>query len=130
MGRVQRRKAPEPQASEHRRNPRCDPYKLQERFCTKHRELFDCALEEIRLGKKQNCWSWYIFPVPPFVVGGQEQGSPTSREYALRDRPPNELHGDKCAQAYLRFEADGVSLRANYVAIMTAVAEQLEGGVR
>lgn len=108
---------------------RRDPYDLRGRFCSKHRELFELALAEIQRGRKQNCWSWYIFPVPPRIADGKEQGSSKSREYALRDRPPNGSCGHEAARAYLRFEADGVNLRANYIGIMTAVSEQLEHGV-
>ena len=53
-----------------------------------------------------------------------------NRRYALRDPPPNQLSGDRAAQAYLLFpETDGVSLRKNYITMMHAVAEQLEAGV-
>merc|ERR1712050_610492 len=78
---------------------------------------------------KRSCWSWYIFPTAPYVVDGAERGSGTNRRYALRDLPPNDLRGDDAARAYLRFEADGINLRAHYLKMMTAVAEQVEGGV-
>lgn len=49
-------------------------------------------------------------------------GSATNKYYALRDRNQ--------AEAFLRFpETEGVDLRANYMEIMEAVAEQLENNV-
>merc|ERR1711941_121718 len=59
---------------------------------------------------------------------GREFGGKKNQYYALRDRIPDGLRGDEAAKAYLRYEADGVNLRANYVAIITAVAQKLESG--
>merc|ERR1712014_162681 len=69
------------------------------------------------------------FPVAPWVVNGCERGSGTNRSYALRDKHPNDLRGDDAARAYLKFEDLGVNLRSNYLQMMTAVAEQVEGGL-
>jgi uncharacterized protein (DUF1810 family) len=106
-----------------------DVFDLRRRFCATQRKDFDRALREINAGRKCGCWSWYIFVTHPYVVNGEERGSDTNQDYALRDLHPNRLRGDDAARAYLRFAADGVNLRANYVLIMTAVAEQLEQGV-
>ena len=107
-----------------------DPFDLEARFVEKHRRYFKQAFEEIMRGHKASCWSWYIFPTAPMVVNGRERGSPHNREFALRDVPPAGLRGDSAARAYLRFaEIDGVSLRRNYIAIMSEVAKQLETGV-
>lgn len=73
---------------------------------------YGTALREIRRGRKNSHWIWYIFP--------QLEGlghSAIAREYALRDLR-------ECC-AYLR---DPV-LRARYEQIASAVSEQLAGGV-
>merc|ERR1711937_150710 len=46
-------------------DPNPDPYNLSQRFCKKQKEDFDIALKEIRAGRKESCWSWWIFPVEP-----------------------------------------------------------------
>ena len=38
-----------------------DPYNL-ERFVAQHVDIFDHALAELRAGKKQTHWMWFIFP--------------------------------------------------------------------
>jgi len=106
-----------------------DPYDLANRFCTKQHEFFDVALSEIKAGQKKSHWSWWIFPVAPFVVNGVEKGSATNRAYALRDLPPNDLRGDDAAYEFLRFHCESVDLRSNYIAMMSAVADQLEAGI-
>jgi uncharacterized protein (DUF1810 family) len=107
-----------------------DPFLIRERFCVKQKQDFDGALREIKAGQKRSCWSWWIFPVGPWVVNGRERGSGTNKEYALRDQPPNHLRADDAVHAYLRFpETHGVNLRANYITIMHEVALQIEGGI-
>jgi len=97
-----------------------DPFNL--RRYTKHQAVcFDKALGEIRRGRKSSCWMWYVIPTPPFVKDGVELGSAKNRHYSLR--------GEGEARAYLAFEADGVSLRRNYLEILAAVRDQLVGGV-
>lgn len=123
------RELPIVQAKKDGHAPIEDPFDLRRRFCRTHCQYFDTALEEIETGKKRSCWSWYIFPVAPFVVDGVEKASERAKEYALRDPPPNNLQGDEAARAYLEFEADGINLRTCYMRIMAAVAEQLESGV-
>merc|ERR1712232_554687 len=78
------------------------------------------ALREIRAGKKASCWMWYMVPTPLFIVDGEVKGSRTNQRYALKN--------DAEAQAFLAFEADGVNLRNNYLAIMQAVVEHLKAG--
>ena len=109
-----------------------DPYRLN-RFIRTHKVHFPTALAEIERGRKCSCWSWYIFPTAPWVVGGVERGSSTNQRYALRDLAPHTDRGDDAAKAYLRFPEsdDGVNLRANYLAIVRAVTHQVkEKGVR
>jgi uncharacterized protein (DUF1810 family) len=106
-----------------------DPFRLH-RFCMAAERQFEKALSEIEAGEKMGCWSWYFFPVAPFVVDGVERGSCQNQEWALRDLPPNNLRGDDAARAFLKFEAIGISLREIYIKMMSAVAEQLEMGVR
>ena len=62
---------------------RDDPYDLRQRFIQQHREDFSTALAEIKQGRKQTCWSWYIFPTPPWIVGGQEMGSWTNQRVSV-----------------------------------------------
>jgi uncharacterized protein (DUF1810 family) len=55
-----------------------DPYNLS-RFVEAQTHDYDEALSEIRAGRKQSHWMWYVFP--------QFQGlgtSPTSRHFAIR----------------------------------------------
>jgi uncharacterized protein (DUF1810 family) len=107
-----------------------DPFNLRERFCGNQKNCFTCALQEIQAGRKRSCWSWYVFPVSPWVVNGCERGSGTNKQYALRDLPPNQLRADDAARAYLRFpESYGVNLRENYLTIIQEVAVQIEGGI-
>lgn len=105
-----------------------DPFKLH-RFCRISGSEFQSALDEIKTGRKESHWSWYFFPVPPFVVNGNEIGSQMNREWALRDKPPNDLRGDDAARAFLRFESGGVNLRQRLIAMMSAVIDKLDQGV-
>jgi hypothetical protein len=106
-----------------------DPFDLVSRFCTMHATHFATAMAELKEGRKKGCWSWYIFPVGPWVVGGQEHGSSQNKRYCLRDQAPHQKSADNAARAYLRFKkASGVHLRGNYITIMSVVADQLESG--
>lgn len=110
-----------------------DPYNLHARFVLTQRECFSSALREVQQGQKRGHWSWFCLPVAPFVVNGVELGSLMNRKYALRDHPPNQLRGDACCAAYLRFPADaatGISLRGNYLELMSAAMDQLEASSR
>jgi len=97
-----------------------DPFNLQ-RFVEMQNKHYSSALKEIHTGRKQGHWIWYIIPTPPYEVNGVEQGSQLNRYYALRS--------DEEATKFLRFKASGVDLRANYIEIMTAVRDQLKGGI-
>lgn len=99
-----------------------------QRFCQVTLDKFPGALSEIKAGRKRSHWSWYFFPVPPYMVDGREVGSRKNQEWALRDAAGSHS-GDLAAQAFLRFEADGVSLRSMYFTMMSAVSEQLEKGI-
>ena len=124
-----------------------DPFDLQ-RFVDKQvPAAFSAALAEIKAGRKQTHWSWWLFPTAPFVVDGKERGSATNRAFALRDRPPHGLTGEDAAAAFLARppqpvrsggagEAAGggggtrtVHLRRNYIEMMTAVDDQLARGI-
>lgn len=113
-----------------RRQRDTDPFDLRSRFVRACKQSFDIAFEEIQSGQKIGCWSWYFFPVPPWVVNGIERGSFQNKRWCLRDLWPNELRGDDAARAFLRFQADGVDLREKYMAMMGAVLGQLDRGVR
>ena len=93
-----------------------DPFKLS-RFVRKQNKDQAQALEELRAGHKCSCWSWWILPTPPLRKGGQEVGSWTNREYALRSSAE--------AAAFLAHP----TLGPNYLDAVTACAEQLERGV-
>jgi uncharacterized protein (DUF1810 family) len=103
-----------------------DPYQLQ-RFTRAHANgVFEAALEEIHGGRKRGHWSWFVFPTAPWIVNGVERGSGTNIRYALRDLPPHTKRGDEAARAFLRFPTvAGVNLRRNFLAMMTAILEQL-----
>jgi len=105
-----------------------DPYQLR-RFIRPHRVYHEAALREINAGEKVGHWSWYLFPVPPRVEDGVEKGSERAKQFALRDPLQDDSSGLEAAQAYLGFEADGVNLRGNYLAMMTAIRAQLMAGI-
>ena len=110
-------------------NAQPDPFDLSARFVSQQRKVFSRALAEIQRGCKSSHWMWFVIPTPPFVVGGEERGSMTNREYALRDHPPNNLEGFQAARAYLDFpEEEGVHLRSNLVLILSAIITQLDQG--
>ena len=54
-----------------------DPYKL-ERFLTAQEQNYSDALRELRRGRKQSHWIWYVFP----QVAGLGN-SPTAQHYAI-----------------------------------------------
>ena len=74
-----------------------DPYDL-ERFLDAQAGVYDEALAEIRAGRKQSHWMWFIFP----QIAGLGF-SETSRHFAIRDRAE--------AAAYLAHPVLGVRLR-------------------
>ena len=86
-----------------------DPFDLQ-RFVSAQDESYAQALDEIRRGRKQSHWMWFVFP--------QIEGlgsSPTARHYAIRSR------GE--AKAYLAHPVLGPRLRE-----ITKVAAALTQG--
>lgn len=74
-----------------------DPHSLQ-RFVTAQSEDYDCALGELRRGRKKSHWIWYIFP----QVAGLGYSS-TSQKYAIQSRDE--------AVAYLNHPVLGPRLR-------------------
>lgn len=65
-----------------------------ERFIDAQRTDYDTALSEIKRGRKQSHWMWYIFP--------QIEGlgfSETSKYYAIKDKEE--------AEAFLKHEVLG-----------------------
>eukprot|EP00658_Telonema_sp_P-2_P078444 TRINITY_DN7348_c0_g1_i1.p1 TRINITY_DN7348_c0_g1~~TRINITY_DN7348_c0_g1_i1.p1 ORF type:complete len:216 (-),score=41.47 TRINITY_DN7348_c0_g1_i1:374-1021(-) len=108
--------------------PPNDPFNLGERFVKTQRLSFGNAISEVRSGEKRGCWSWYVLPTEPYTVQGREAGSYKNRHYALRDPPPNHLTGTAAARAYLEWEDSEVSLRGNYITIVTAITQQVENG--
>lgn len=74
-----------------------DPYKL-DRFVDAQRGVYDTALAEIRAGRKQTHWMWFVFP----QIDGLGS-SPTSRFYAIKSAAE--------AQAYLAHPVLGERLR-------------------
>ena len=75
-----------------------DPHDLN-RFVQAQAEDYEPALAEIRSGRKQSHWMWYIFP----QLDGLGS-SPTSRRYAIK--------GVAEAEAYLRHPVLGPRLVA------------------
>jgi len=89
---------------------------IKERFAHTHKKDFKSALAEIMGGRKKGHWSWYIFPTPVWPGA-----SDTNRYYSLKT--------DMEAFAFLQYKDDDVDLRENYMAIMSAVGDQVESGV-
>ena len=96
-----------------------DPHNVS-RFAKRQAIDHKRALCELRAGRKAGCWSWWILPTPPFMKNGREVGSGLNRDFAIRS--------DAEGAAYLQY--NGGQLRDNYLAIMTAVADALDSGVR
>ena len=74
-----------------------DPFDLN-RFLDAQHESYAIALREIRAGRKQSHWMWFIFP----QIDGLGS-SPTARHYAIKSRDG--------AEAYLRHPVLGARLR-------------------
>lgn len=92
-----------------------DPYNLR-RFTQEQETDHRKALKELGNGRKSSCWSWWIFPTPPFIRNGQHVGSPTNWKYEIKD--------DDEGLAYLQFS----NLRSNYVSVVSVANEQLAAG--
>ena len=93
-----------------------DPHRLS-RFLIKQQEDHRKAVKELQNGRKCSCWSWWIFPTPPWIVNGVRKGSATNWEY--------ELKNDAAGTAYIRNR----TLRANYLEVLDAMNTSLESGV-
>lgn len=55
-----------------------DPYDL-DRFLKAQEETYDTALDELRAGRKQSHWIWFVFP----QIAGLGR-SPTAQHYAIK----------------------------------------------
>ena len=105
---------------------RNDPFRF-DRFVAMHHVYWPRALAEIEKGRRRTCWPELLLPNPPHLVYGDagvaEHGRPKSRDYCLRDPPPNEMGGFAAARAYLAFPptADGVHLRARYLELVRLI---------
>lgn len=98
-----------------------DPHDIYDRFIQTQQMEFDTAIKEINDGEKQSCWLWFMLPTAPYIVDGEERGSPLNRLYALR--------GNEAVIAYLTFETvNGVNLRENYIELVSAIREQMLKG--
>jgi len=78
-----------------------DPHNIECRFVYHHEQYFWQAIEEIKNGRKESCWSWFLLPTAPYIVDGVELGSSTNRAYALR--------GDDAVVAYLTFPTTSIT---------------------
>ncbi len=76
-----------------------------ERFLEAQAPIYDQALAELRAGRKQSHWMWFIFP----QIAGLGQ-SPTSRAYAIQTLDE--------ARAYLAHPVLGARLRECCQAVM------------
>ena len=85
-----------------------DPFQLQ-RFVEAQESVFDTALAEIRAGRKQSHWMWFVFP----QIAGLGR-SPTAQYYAIRS-----MHE---ARAFLAHPLLGDRLRAAVDAIVAAAS--------
>jgi uncharacterized protein (DUF1810 family) len=88
-----------------------DPHNLQ-RFLSAQAQDYDSAIGELRAGRKESHWIWYIFP----QVAGLGFSSMAER-YAIKDRAEatayleHEVLGSRlteCAEALLRIEGRGI----------------------
>jgi len=104
----------------HEDGPIDNPYKKiskLHRFVQKQAADHECALRELLAGQKMGCWSWWIFPTPPFISNGRRCGSGLNKVYEIVD--------DEEGLAYLKL----APLRSNYLQIVAAVNKALEAGV-
>ena len=96
-----------------------DPYDLQ-RFVEAQKDTFEAAISELRAGRKQSHWMWFIFP----QLAGLGQ-SPTAKFFGIHDREE--------AAAYLAHPLLGARLRQCVGALMPwagrRTAEQILGPI-
>lgn len=74
-----------------------DSFNLQ-RFVVAQTGDYDCALKELRRGRKESHWIWYIFPQ---IVGLGH--SPMAQDYAIRSKAE--------AEAYVKHAVLGARLK-------------------
>ena len=89
-----------------------DPYQLQ-RFITAQTEDYASALDELRRGRKESHWIWYIFP----QVAGLGHSS-MARKYAIQSREE--------AIAYLNHPVLGSRLRECCEALLIHRGKRVE----
>jgi len=89
-----------------------DPYDLQ-RFLAAQAEVYECALGELRRGRKESHWIWYIFP----QVAGLGPSSMAQR-YAIQSRDE--------AIDYLNHPVLGRRLRECCKALLTHAGKRAE----
>ena len=89
-----------------------DPHHLQ-RFVSAQIDDFECALEELKRGRKQSHWIWYIFP----QVAGLGHSS-TAQEYAIKSRDE--------AVAYLKHPLLGARLRQCCEALLKHPGQRIQ----
>jgi uncharacterized protein (DUF1810 family) len=94
---------------------------IEERFLEPHVKWFSIAMEELKNGKKESCWCWYLLPTPPYLVRGVEKGSAMNKKYALR--------GDLEGHEYLDLVKGAFNTRGNYIGIVSEIRRQLQRGV-
>ena len=78
----------EGRADAHEDGPIDNPYKKiskLHRFVQKLAADHECALRELLAGQKIGCWSWWIFPTPPFISNGRRSGSGLNTVYEIVD---------------------------------------------
>jgi uncharacterized protein (DUF1810 family) len=96
-----------------------DPYNLQ-RFVDAQKGVFDIALAELRSGRKQSHWMWFIFP----QLAGLGH-SPTAQYYGISSREE--------ATAYLAHPLLGARLEQAAEALLPWVgklsAEEILGAI-
>jgi uncharacterized protein (DUF1810 family) len=80
-----------------------DPHHL-DRFLTAQQDSYADALDEVRSGRKQSHWMWFVFP----QLAGLGR-SPTAQHYAIRSLDE--------AQAYLDHPVLGARLREMVAAL-------------
>jgi len=85
--------------------PAADPYDLA-RFLEAQAPVYDQALAEIRRGRKQSHWMWFVFPQIDGLGSSQ-----MAKRYAIRSREE--------ARAYLDHPVLGPRLRACAEAVLS-----------
>jgi uncharacterized protein (DUF1810 family) len=93
-------------------SPPADPHDLA-RFVAAQEHVYPQALAELRAGRKQSHWMWFVFP----QIAGLGM-SPTSRRFAIRSQAE--------AAAYLAHPVLGQRLRDCTTAVLAHAATSAE----